>query len=59
MGTTNTSSVTRSYRAAISMALGFKPFYQGTVDPAAKAERRAKNKRARAARRLHRKAGQR
>lgn len=36
-----------------------KHLYEGTVDPAVKADRRTKNKAARTARRTHRQAGQR
>lgn len=42
------------YSLAIFGALQTKPFYYGTVEPAVKAKRRAKNKVARAQRRVNR-----
>jgi len=43
-----------TYKAVISIALGRKPYYQGTVPAAEVAKRRAKNKAARKARRAAR-----
>lgn len=48
------TTASNTYRAAISIALGGKSYYQGTVPAAEKAKRRAKSKAARKARKAAR-----
>lgn len=43
-----------SYGIALAIALGGKPYYEGTVDPAVVRRRRVRNKAARQARAAHR-----
>lgn len=50
----NTGNLPRSTTLPMLLALQSKPIYQGTVDPVTVAENRARNKRARKARRTFR-----